>query len=274
MKIDNTLLAASTKLIALQSIPEWENELLSKAPPVLWFGNSKSGKPKILTVGANPSRREFLEKSFSDKSVKKEIYETKYLLKKRFYHLSGNQSYKDIVQSKQLRDSIINSFDNYFETEPYTIWFGKNDANPYKVEAVLRGMQASYYNNPKDFNSKYQACHIDIFPFATISDFNKIKNITERDVLCNNWAKELVDELITYFNPEKILVFGSTNFHYFSEYFGIDNKPTDKSNCTIWNKIYKGCQLIGVSPNLGNPRNFDKQKLLELGKTLNNLPKK
>jgi len=28
-------------------------------PPILWFGNMESDKPKIVTIGANPSNREF-----------------------------------------------------------------------------------------------------------------------------------------------------------------------------------------------------------------------
>ena len=38
----------------------WKDELLSLAPPVLWFGNSNNNKAKIITIGANPSRSEFL----------------------------------------------------------------------------------------------------------------------------------------------------------------------------------------------------------------------
>lgn len=58
MTIDDLLIEATKKLIQIDGIIDWQNELLSKAPPVLWFGNSKSEKPKILTMGANPSRWE------------------------------------------------------------------------------------------------------------------------------------------------------------------------------------------------------------------------
>jgi hypothetical protein len=35
---------------------EWSHQLLSYAPPVLWFGDINVPKPKIITIGANPSR--------------------------------------------------------------------------------------------------------------------------------------------------------------------------------------------------------------------------
>jgi len=275
MNVDTLLVKAARKLIDMQVIPDWENELLSKAPPVLWFGNSQSAKPKILTVGANPSRWEFLDQKLCEalfKPYQKQYYETKYLSKNRFYHLAENQSYENILQSEQLRERIIFSFDHYFETNPYN-WFGNNKNYSYNVEGLLRGMKASYFDNPTDFHSEYQACHIDIFPFATISDFKSIQEITERDILCSNWAKEIVDGLIEYFKPEKILVFGRTNFNYFSKYFEIDKISTEKNTCFIWNKMYNKHHFIGISANLGNPRGFNAQDLFDLGKVLNNLPK-
>lgn len=265
-KINELLKQTAEKLIALQGQGVWDKELLSHAPPVLWFGNSQSKKPKILTIGANPSRWEFLER----KNINKADTKPQYLSKNRFCHLSETESYKDILLSEQLREKIISSYNNYFETNPYN-WFGKNKNDSYNAEGLLRGMGASYFNNPKDFNSEYQACHIDIFPFATVSDFNSIQKITEQDILNNNWAKNIVDELITYFNPEKLLVFGAANFRYFSKYFGIDTQPCQKEPCTIWNKKYGKYHLIGISPNLGNPRGFNAKQLFELGQTLKKL---
>ncbi|MDR0286112.1 MAG: hypothetical protein LBI03_00130, partial [Clostridiales bacterium] len=252
---------SAAKLLELQSIADWQNELLLQAPPILWFGNSKSEKPKILTFGANPSRSEFLSKN------------KEYLVTPRFYHLSENQTYEDIVKSPQVCESIIASYDSYFETNPYTTWFGNKVKNPYKVEAVLRGMNASYYNTPENFEARYQAGHIDIFPFATMSDFSKIKKTTERDILANDWAKNLVDNLIEMLNPDKILVFGLTNVNYFFKYFGIDKGPPERNLCKIWNRTYRNRHLIGISTNLGDPRNFSRARLNELGETLNNLRK-
>ncbi|RDW20089.1 hypothetical protein CWR48_05030 [Oceanobacillus arenosus] len=54
------LVKAAEKQIELENKPAWKNELIPKAPPVLWFGDTEIDKPKIITIGANPSREEFL----------------------------------------------------------------------------------------------------------------------------------------------------------------------------------------------------------------------
>lgn len=276
--MQNKLLIESTnKLITLVKIADWNNEILDKAPPVLWFGNSKSEKPKILTLGANPSRWEFLDQSLMKTCIipiNKTCYETKYLTKQRFFHLSQSQTYKDILANKALRDEIIKSYDNYYKSGNSYKWFGSNKTNSYNVEGVLRGLNASYF----EINSNFRACHIDIFPFATISDFNKIQTITQRDILANSWAKNIVDELINYFNPKFILIFGRTNYNYFSKYFNLSitkgkiwQAKQGKGKCYYWDSNYGNYKIVGLSTNLGNPKNFDAVGLNELGIYLKNI---
>jgi hypothetical protein len=72
-----------------------------------------------------------------------------------------------------------------------------------------------------------------------------------------------------------ILVFGNSNFKYFSERFlnsqdKISSIPfkTEKGSCTIRKTNYLNRKLIGLSVNLGNPRGFDKVGLRDLGKKL------
>ncbi len=273
MTVDNILIKATRKLIHLNEIADWNNELLSKSPPVLWFGNSKSPKDKVLTIGANPSRWEFLDQSqIKTCSVPyhKACYETKYLSKQRFLHLSSTQTYSDILLSKSLRNEIVDSYDNYFKKYPYK-WFGSDKIDSYFVEGLLRGLSASYF----EIESEFRACHIDIFPFATISDFNKIQSITKRDILSELWAKNLVDELLNYFNPKLILIFGVSNFNYISKYFNIHKAKgvkwqakEGKGNCDYWHTQYGNYRIIAVSVNLGNPRSFNVGGLNELGEHL------
>ncbi len=276
MNVDNILIEATRKLIDLNAIADWKNELLSKSPPVLWFGNSKSPKDKVLTIGANPSRWEFLDQSQMKTCLspyQKTFYETKYLSNQRFLHLSPTQTYNDILISKSLRNVIVDSYDNYFNEYPYN-WFGNNKDNSYRVEGLLRGLSASYF----EIESELRACHIDIFPFATISDFNKIQLKAKRDILSQFWAKNLVDELLNYFNPKLILIFGRTNFNYISEYFNI-HKPKEenwqakkgKGECKYWHTHYGNNNIIAVSVNLGNPKGFNAIGLNELGKDLKEL---
>src|SRR5260370_30139991 len=64
MQIAHTLLAEATrKLIELSNHPDWAVQLPARCPPVLWFGNAVTKKRKVLTLGANPSRKEFLTDS-------------------------------------------------------------------------------------------------------------------------------------------------------------------------------------------------------------------
>lgn len=259
------LIEATKKLIDISRKDEWKNELLSKAPPVLWFGNSNSKNKKIVTIGANPSRWEFLDKSLIKKCpvpLDKNCYENFYLSKQRFFCLSDNQSYEDIVNNEELRKKIVDSYNNYFNDNPYK-WFGKNSESPYNVEGFLRGMNASFYD--KD-GLDYQGCHIDIFPFATISDFKQITNIVERDIFSDDWAKNVIDRLLKYLNPNFIIIFGSTNFKYLIDYLKLEVVFCDNFNsCKLWVTENKGFKIIGLSINLGNPVKLDSHNLQKLG---------
>lgn len=280
MTPEEILIESTKKLIELSSISDWDNELLSKAPPVLWFGNANSSKPKILTIGANPSRWEFLNQSQMKAysiPVAKQCYETKYLSEKRFCHLSPAQTYNDILSNESLRNSIIDSYNSYYLQNPYK-WFGSNKEDSYNVEGVLRGMNASYF----EVDSEFRACHIDIFPFATISDYTQIKQIAEKDILSDSWAKKIVEALLGEFSPELVLIFGITNINYFRKYFELNIFNGSKTkwqakkgsgSCNYWNAQYQKYKILGVSTNLGNPRGFDAAGLRELGNELHNFTK-
>ena len=276
MTTHELLVESVKKLIEIESLDEWKNELLSKAPPILWFGNSKSIKKKILTIGANPSRWEFLDSKLirsSKVNLQKEYYEKYYLSKNRFCHLNENQDYKDLIVNEELRNQVIKSYDDYFINEPYH-WFGKNQADSYNVEGLLRGLNASYF----EVDTKFRVCHIDIFPFATISDFKEIKNLSEKYLLKDKWAKGIVEKLLQSFDAKLILIFGRTNAEYFKKYFDIDltfsenwESKSGKGNCSYCITSYNQTKLIAISVNLGNPVGFNKVGLQELGMYLNEL---
>ncbi len=60
---DELLIEATKKLLRLRQKVGWAKELPHRCPPILWFGNARSPKPKVLTIGANPSRWEYLDDS-------------------------------------------------------------------------------------------------------------------------------------------------------------------------------------------------------------------
>jgi hypothetical protein len=267
------LIEATRKLMALSAIPDWKNELLDKAPPVLWFGDANSEKPKILSFGANPSRWEFLdERGIKKAELKKHEYESRYLNpgRRRFVHLDELQQWNDLLLDYPLREQILDSFNNYFKSGNAYRWFGTNKNDSYNAEGVLRGMEASYF----DIDSCYRAMHIDLFPFATIRDFGSIRQITERDVLQGFWARDLVNNIISLLKPKKLLLFGAGNLQYFCNYFGVDAGTASewkaKENgalgiCRTYRFHYSGIPVSGLSVNLGNPKGFNAKGLRELG---------
>ena len=267
------LIDATKKLISVSTIPEWQHELLDKAPPVLWFGDAASEKPKIVSFGANPSRWEFLdERGIKKAELQKHEYESRYLKpeQRRFFHLDTPLHWGDILTHAGLRDQITDSFNNYFKTGNAYRWFGANKEDSYNAEGLLRGMEASYF----DIDSTFRALHIDLFPFATIRDFGSIRNITERDVLHGFWARDLVNRLLTTLSPEKLLVFGAGNLNYFCTYFGADagkavlwqaSGAGALGACRVYRFQYAGIPAWGLSVNLGNPKGFNAKGLRELG---------
>ena len=127
-------------------IPNGSNGVV---PPIVWFGDTESEKPKVVTIGVNPSDREFCDGKGN-------------LLSKSRINLSLN-----IAQ-------LENSYNKYFNNNPYANWFGKKG----KVEGFLNGMQASYYGK-----GKRQAIHIDLFPFATNPTYTRIQGYVGKDIV-------------------------------------------------------------------------------------------
>lgn len=120
MVANNLLIKATEMQILLSQDPLWQKELLDKAPPILWFGNTETEKPKILTLSANPSRSEYLE-GYPQKGIT-------YLhkpSKNRFVDLyHNNKSLNDILNDLNLQNDIIEGYNGYFVKNPYN-WFTK-----------------------------------------------------------------------------------------------------------------------------------------------------
>lgn len=278
--IHKILIESSEKLIESLSYDELKSELLYKAPPVLWFGNLESKKSKVLTIGANPSRKEFLAVGSED--AKKAIYDgsnPNYLKgeSKRFFHIRGLEELKNIKEDASLRNDIIQSYNDYFKTPStvYSKWFGKKSIDnklSFRVEGFLNSLNSSFYES----NNKYSAIHVDLLPFATISDFKDLKPILEKYYFKNGWAQNILKSLIQYINPVKIIVFGKTNAEYFINNFDLKYSQLPKfkyekenrKECSskVYEINFQNIPTIGLSVNLGNPRKFDKKSLMKLGR--------
>lgn len=260
---------------------KWGDEILDRTPPVLWFGNTHSSKKKIVTIGANPSREEFL--AMNKEEALKVLADThdqtqlKYLEppRNRFRVLDKTESLQDILQNQRLSTEILDSYNKYFQKNPYEEWFGKK-ADPYRVERLIRSLNGSYYEIA---DVQYTSIHLDLFPFVTVSDYNTVKDLPQRDLFQNQWAQNFLSALIEYVSPELIIVFGSGNFTEFKKLFFAHLRKLSSELKFEYQKengqsvsaryeimSYQGkTNLVGISTNLGNPTGFTKQALDALG---------
>lgn len=273
---NSMLIDACGKLLELHRDPKWAMELPIRCPPVLWFGNATTSKPRILTIGANPSRQEFLADSSARAMDKVRRSGDQSLLsyleppRNRFRVLCGRETLDEILESEKLQEQVITSYNGYFTAKPYTMWFGHDRDDSYKVEGFLRGFGASYYDGNK---LPKQAIHIDLFPFATLDDFGRIKTMANAAFFVDGWALRLLSRLVEYTSPVAFVLFGRTNCKYFGSY--VDPSVSR----TSWQSFGAGeyfigrserfdLPVVGLSTNLGNPRGFDASGLREYGKQL------
>lgn len=278
MRTTHSLLVEATrKLIELHGDPEWANQLPGRCPPVLWFGNEYSPKRKVLTLGANPSRKEFLIDSATRAFEKIRSSGDQSLLSylerphNRFRVLYSGEQMADILTSESLQGEIIASYNSYFENNPYN-WFGHNRDNTYKVEGFLRGFGASYYGGDA---FQLQAIHIDLFPFATLDDFGQIKAIADTALFANKWAQRLVGRLVEALSPAILILFGRTNCGYFAKYIdpSLSNmgwEPFLSGQYFVGHSERFDLPVVGLSTNLGNPKGFDAATLKKFGEHVQN----
>ena len=140
-EIHRIICEAVEELKRLRTI--WKEEFRD-VPPVLWFGDIESSKPKVLVISANPNRPDQPES------------------KPRIpYSNDWKKGGRDIAKLEE-------DYNRYFFNNPSTKWFGKNNVQEGqgRIEDFLNGMDASFYGT-----KKYQAIHIDLIPFSTTTTF-------------------------------------------------------------------------------------------------------
>ena len=248
---------ALTKQHELREKDYWRNEILGLSPPVLWFGDHNK-KELLATVGANPSRREFLD-SRNGYYLKKP--------KQRFYHLK-TPDIQDVCKDERALEKIIESYNRYFDQKPYRVWFGRPSGST--VEGFLNGFGASFYGA-----KPIGAVHTDLLPFVTMSDFSKLnESALKVDLFHNRWARNFFEKLMAYLKPSTLIVFGRTNAEYFDRYFQrialnksyhINEKRSVKYGISSFNLGGSAVPLVGLSVNLGNPVGFTREMLNEFG---------
>ena len=124
---------------------EFRHEILPDTTPVPVFGDYRISQ--VATIALNPSSKEFPKKKES----------------RRLMHLSdlglSAEHYRQGLKtmSKEQATKILEKCANYFELNSYR-WFDTAS------KALKLGFDASFY---KKDQTKFRACHVDLFPWAT-----------------------------------------------------------------------------------------------------------
>lgn len=197
---------------------------LSSAIPVCWFGDLDSSKPKILTIGANPSSKEFIG----------------YKGMSRFNNVTALSSV----------NLIEDSYNAYFKTIPYKKWFDR-------IDLLLNKFNASYYDTHDII-----AVHLDVVSLPTYKS-PALRPENRLIKAGSALSHQLLDRLIKNYNIQKIVITGGYNYKMFINLFGANVKtnyklPYPYSNSLITrnynfvNGCYQGVPFYGTSIYLPN----------------------
>ena len=223
-------------------------------PPVVWFGDVEDERDRVLVISANPHNPE--------KCIESAKYWNDEEINKDYSSYAGE---------------VIRDYNNYFCGVYSKKWFNS-------IEAFLNGLDASFKKNEdqkvqktKKEKKTYQAIHIDLLPFATVSPFKTIANkLMEIDGL-PEFINEHIKDLIDILRPKLVIVNGDTNFEYFNLCVNIGSQP----NKIIYNgkggKIWKSCykikeryNVISTSFNMGH-RYLSDITLTNIAKSINKI---
>ena len=121
------------------------SEIIADTTPVPFFGDFRNAE--IVSIGLNPSSNEFPAK----KSNRRLVHLSDLGISPEYFQ-QGMENMTEIQASRILEQCV-----KYFEHNSYK-WFDTASV------ALNIGFEASYYGGN---NAKIQACHTDIFPWAT-----------------------------------------------------------------------------------------------------------
>ena len=153
--------------------------IFQQSMPILWFGDFEEYEKsafKIVTVGLNPSYKEFVESRF-EKTVIKDFN----------------------CKKCCALDAYYESLNKYFTNNPYTKWFGN-------FEKVLEIFGSSYGGNVKNGSRlRNTSVHIDICsPFATCPTWGNLCNVMQEKFKTK--TNGLFVESIILLKPDLIII--------------------------------------------------------------------
>lgn len=159
--------------------------IVEKSIPIIWFGNideyNKERGLKVITVGANPSSNEFLDK--------KGNYVNRF---------KGAENLNDINSDKDI-NTLINGYNMYFDFNPYDGWFNKGYEKLLKIFPESKSVSYGY-----DKNANNRAIHIDCeTAIATDPAWGNL-HANEKNKL-KDTGEKLFKELLKILNPHVVL---------------------------------------------------------------------
>ena len=152
--------------------------VVTPSVPILFFGDSirySTSALKVITVGLNPSKREFPTRDRFERFPR------------------AREAYPAILTGSHAEE-YLRALDDYFRVAPYSAWFNRS------FERLLRGMGCSYY----DSNGS-TALHTDLCsPIATDPTWSSL-NRPDRDVLYGDGVA-LWHTLVRALRPDIVLI--------------------------------------------------------------------
>lgn len=141
----------------------YEEEILSEfnvipwSSPVPFFGDISNSK--LATVGLNPSNREFLDVAGIELHGGLRRFHT---------HRSFEIQNWNEINSNHV-EILLDGCVNYFNRNPYDIWFKK-------LNNIISKTKYSYYGDNK-------ACHLDLVPYATYDKWGSLSKLNRKNLL-------------------------------------------------------------------------------------------
>lgn len=161
------------------------------ASPIPVFGDIEISK--VATLGLNPSNREFIDASGKELTGSNRRFHTLQSL--------GVSDWRSLT-NEHIR-LIEGSYRDYFKTNPYNGWFKR-------LDELLVGVDASYYGN-----KLFEACHLDLIPFATYEKWTHLTSKQKR-VLLESSKAHLIETLKNT-NIELLILNGRSVVNAFQE---------------------------------------------------------
>ena len=167
--------------------------------PVVSFGNAQTAT--VATLGLNPSRVEFL-----DRSAQELVGSSRRLATHRSLGTSDlTNAPLDVI------GRVIDDCNGYFQRNPYRNWFGQ-------LEPIVKAIGASYYNG--------SACHLDLVQWATDPTWGNLQPASLRKRLLAADAPFLIEQLRNE-NIRMLLVNGMGVLHQLRHIISADLQAVD-----------------------------------------------